>query len=331
MYYNDDIDYLEFIKDRSIYIFGAGNRGKILEKKLLARNIEIKGFIDNDLSRIDEKTVFALDSVLSIKDDRLLIIISTYGFKKEIKEQLLSRNIYTFITEDQIDFNGGAEYFDDVYYEWYEKIGIFSANFKYPIFSKHVKGTDVLVDYGCGGGWLLEKFGNVEKIGIDINDSAREACKMRGINTVKYIANIKDEYADVVISSSTISHVENPLGELRELYKKIKPGGKAVFQVASECGDVEYVRSDINNMIYTWNRLNLGNLFKTAGFFIRSVESIDSAYPEKYESIRTDVGEDLFRYLCNIEGIIKGIRTNLIVAEKTAKGNKDYEKKNSSF
>ena len=66
-----------------------------------------------------------------------------------------------------------------------------------------------------------------EKTGIEINDFARAEAKKLGINSVKNIRDIPDDYADVIISTSVLEHVENPFEILRELKDKLKDGGKA--------------------------------------------------------------------------------------------------------
>lgn len=40
-----------------------------------------------------------------------------------------------------------------------------------------------------------------------------------------------------------------------------------------ESCETEYYRSELNNHLFTWNCLTLGNLFKAAGFFVLSVKN----------------------------------------------------------
>ena len=68
------------------------------------------------------------------------------------------------------------------------------------------------MEFGSGGGYLLNNIHAEKKIGIEINDTARAAAKEIGIDSVKYISDIPDDYADLIISTSVLEHVENPLG-----------------------------------------------------------------------------------------------------------------------
>lgn len=98
---------------------------------------------------------------------------------------------------------------------------------------------------------MLEQIKAKEKVGIEINDTARRAAKSIGVKCVKYINELSENFADIIISTSVLEHVENPLGVLRELRGKLKNGGKIVFHVPNESCDTEYARSEGNNHLYT--------------------------------------------------------------------------------
>ena len=72
---------------------------------------------------------------------------------------------------------------------------------KEDIFKPYIEEGMTVVEFGSGGGYLLERICAKEKIGIEINDKARETAKARGVNTVKNISDIPDAYADIIIST----------------------------------------------------------------------------------------------------------------------------------
>jgi len=113
-----------------------------------------------------------------------------------------------------------------------------------------------------------------------------------------------------------LEHTENPLGELKELRKKLKDGGKIVFHVPNETGEREYQKSEINNHLYTWNCLCIGNLFKAAGFFVFSVESIQEMWPNHFMSIKEEMSNELFDDICKIAGKAFNENSCIIVAYK---------------
>lgn len=320
MYINNDIDYLKFLKEKNIYIFGCGINGKNCFTKLKSKNIgKIIAFIDNDTKKqgdfIFEKAVLSLDEYVHITTTNNIIIICS-NYEREIKLQLLNRNIYNFISVNQIDFGGGEEYYDKSYFEWQKEMGRFGAKIKKEIFLSHIKKDMVVVEFGSGGGFLLKELDVKERIGIEINDSARASALEIGIKSYKYTSELPDNYADIIISTSVLEHTENPLGELRELRKKLKDGGKIVFHVPNESCETEYQKSEINNHLYTWNCLNIGNLFKAAGYFVYSVERVQEIWPSHFFKVSGETSKELFDDICKIGGKAFDANRCIIVAYK---------------
>ena len=195
-------------------------------------------------------------------------------------------------------------------------MGAFGAKIKVNMFQPHIREDMTVVEFGSGGGYLLAQINAKEKIGIEINDTARKAAEEIGIKCVKYISDIPDDYADIIISTSVLEHTENPFSILRELYGKLKEGGKIVFHVPNESCDTEYTRSEINNHLYTWNCLNIGNLFKAAGYFVYSVQKVQEVWPKNYFEIAQEVSPELFDSICSIGGKAYNENRCIIVAYK---------------
>jgi 2-polyprenyl-3-methyl-5-hydroxy-6-metoxy-1,4-benzoquinol methylase len=247
-------------------------------------------------------------------NDTFIIICSAR--EREIKERLINNNIYNFISYTQIDFGNGEEHYDEAYFQWQRSMGEFGAKLKRKLFDKYITPDMTVVEFGCGGGYLLNEINAAKKVGIEINEAAHVEIKRQGIDCVGDLNQLPDEFADIIISTSVLEHVENPLGELRGLYGKLKTGGKMVFSVPNESRETEYGRSDYNNHLYTWNCLNLGNLFKAAGFFVYSVERYQEIWPRRYREIRQDVSEAMFDELCEISGRVDNADRCIIVAIK---------------
>lgn len=318
MYCNNEIDYLKFLRNKELYIFGAGNRGRNIAQKFEDKEYCIKSYIDNSENKIgtalEDIPIISLNEFMKVNSVDKVIIVC--GYEREISSQLLQNNIYNFVCESHIDFGGGMDHYDESYFRWQQPIGEFSAKVKVRLFQKYINKEMTVLEFGSGGGFLLKELQAKEKLGIDINDSARKFAQTIGIRSVKYVSDVEDEFADVIISTNVLEHVENPLGELRELYKKLKFDGKIVFYVPNESCDVEYTRSEFNNHLYTWNCLNIGNLFKAAGFFVHSVERIQEVWPGNYQAIGNEVSEVLFDAISEIGGKASNENRCLIVAYK---------------
>lgn len=319
MYRNSDIDYLKFLKKREVIIFGAGESGKQGFVKLKKENIKVTNICDNDKSKqgnlIYKIEIISFEELRKINNSNIMIVICS-NYENEIKEQLLENKIYNSISISQIDFGSGGEYYDETYFKWQENMGKFGGKLSAKTFQPYIKDDMICVEFGSGGGYLLENIRAKGKIGIEINDTAREAAKRIGINSVKNISDIPDKYADIIISTHVLEHVENPFGALSELRKKLKDNGRIIFIVPNESCDTEYYKSDVNNHLYTWNCLNLGNLFKAAGFFVQSVEKVQRVWTKHYVEIEKEVSEYLFDSICEIGGEVFDKNNCMIIARK---------------
>lgn len=154
MYINNDIDYLKYLKNKEIIIFGAGEQGKRGYAKLHG-SYDIIAFCDNDVKKQDqllyEVPVISFDELVQQNNNKVIIIICS-KFEREIKQQLLDKNIFNFISISQIDFGGDEEYYDEEYFAWQQKLGIFGGKIKAAMFRPHIQEDMVVVEFGSGGG-----------------------------------------------------------------------------------------------------------------------------------------------------------------------------------
>ncbi len=317
MYINRDINYLKYLRKKEIVIFGTGVKGKNTFARL--KDYRIVAFCDNDEKKqnqlLRQIPIVSFQKLCEMNHDNLMIVICS-NYENEIRQQLLGENIYNFISVTQIDFGGGEEYYDEQYFTWQQNMGQFGGKIKARMFQPYINENMDVIEFGCGGGYLLSQINAGKKLGIEINDSARAAAKEIGIDCVKNISDVTDDYADVIFSTSVLEHVENPLEVLRALRSKLKENGKIIFHVPNESCDAEYRKSDINNHLYTWNCLTLGNLFKTAGYFVQSVQTIQEVWPKHYFKIEQEVSPELFEAICEIGGKAYEENRCIIVASK---------------
>lgn len=55
MYINREINYIEYLKDKNIVIFGAGFDGAVLYRNLINEGIKVNYFVDNDKTKNNTK------------------------------------------------------------------------------------------------------------------------------------------------------------------------------------------------------------------------------------------------------------------------------------
>ena len=195
-------------------------------------------------------------------------------------------------------------YYNEEYFNWQKNIGAFGGRANLFKFKKYINKSHKVIDFGSGGGYLLSNIVCQEKLGIEINDSARKLANSMGIKSLAKIENVEDNWADLIISNHALEHVESPLLELRELYTKLKPNGKIVFVVPYEKKN-KYKANDINFHLYTWSEMNLGNLFSHAGYQVLKVEELKHRWPPHYIKIRRLFGENFFNWVCKAYGFYK--------------------------
>lgn len=195
---------------------------------------------------------------------------------------------------------GDHLHYDADYFKWQGAIGEFGGWANLDKFSDHLREDLTIVDFGCGGGYLLNNIRCKEKIGIEVNETARKKASEFGIRCVAASKELPDAIADLVISNNALEHTTHPLDMLTDLRRILKPGGKAVFIVPCEGISWAYRPNDINYHLYCWSPMSIGNLFTEAGF--RVVESLPykHKWPPRYDAIARIFGRKIFNMACRI-------------------------------
>lgn len=184
-----------------------------------------------------------------------------------------------------------TNHYDDKYYTWQKSIGEIGGILNKFKFEEEVDENEVLMDFGCGGGFLLQQFSNKTKIGFEINKSAWEDIKEKNIQPVDTFEDLQDNSIGIIISNHALEHVQDPFQTLKKLYTKLKIGGKIILVVPCEQPNDQtfyYKKHDINQHLFTWCPMTLGNLFNLAGFEVRSSIGIQhqwcSDFKENYNA-----------------------------------------------
>ncbi|HNT26646.1 MAG TPA: class I SAM-dependent methyltransferase [bacterium] len=207
-------------------------------------------------------------------------------------------------------------YYDKDYFAWQKDLGKFGGVANLFKFREHVLPNHRVLDFGCGGGYLLKNLPCAARYGVEINPAARSAAEENGVKTFATSGEVPDETVDVLISNHALEHVFNPHAEIVELRKKLILGGVAVFVVPHNSYPEEWMPNDVHKHLYTWNRLTLGNLFSVAGFAVDCVELIQHQWPSGFEELFKRHGEAKFHELCRREAKKNNIYQVKIVARR---------------
>ena len=163
-------------------------------------------------------------------------------------------------------------HYDENYFNWQKQIGLIGGFLNKFKFEEHVEPNDFLMDFGCGGGYLLSQFKN-KRIGFEINRSAWRECEKNNVNVTDNFDDISDNCIDTIISNHAMEHVPLPLETLKNLYNKLKVGGKLIIVIPCEQpseSQFYYRAGDINQHLHTWCPMTFGNLATLAGFNVIS-------------------------------------------------------------
>jgi len=194
-------------------------------------------------------------------------------------------------------------YYDENYFAFQKEQGKFASEQMKIFFQEYIKPSDSVLDFGCGGGYLLKNLNCKAKLGIEINQVARAFAKEElGIETVASISEVQDGWANVLISSHALEHTLRPYDILVELRNKIKVGGMVVFIVPHET-KYAYDAKDVNKHLYTWSEMNIGNLFVEAGYEVIQSNELVYRFPPHYQKIYKLLGANLFNTACKIWGL----------------------------
>lgn len=202
------------------------------------------------------------------------------------------------------------------YFDWYKKIGVFGGKINKLKFEKYVLKNDKVLDFGCGGGYLLRELSCKEKHGVEINPVAIKESKKNKIKIFKSSYKLKKNYYDKIISNNTIQHCENPLVEIKNLHKSLKKDGLIIIVTACSSRNLKYTSKDINYQMYSWSPMNLGNLLDNCGFKVLYSKKILHRWPPFFEFFYKAFGIKIFNLICKIYSLVDSKLTNVIAVGK---------------
>jgi 2-polyprenyl-3-methyl-5-hydroxy-6-metoxy-1,4-benzoquinol methylase len=90
-----------------------------------------------------------------------------------------------------------------------------------------------LLDYGCGGGFLLRHARELglDAVGFDIGAQAQRVCKGQGLKVVGDPSELEPASFDAIVLHHVFEHVPDPRRTLHELSRLLAPGGMLFLEV----------------------------------------------------------------------------------------------------
>ena len=192
------------------------------------------------------------------------------------------------------------KFYNEKYFNWQKIVGKFAGEANKIKFDKFIKYNQKVLDFGCGGGYLLGSYKNIKKYGVEINDTAIQVAEKNGLKIYKSSKDLPSEYFDVIISNHALEHCDNPFIELKELYRSLKLNG--LICICVPCDNIKYNfnEKDPHKHLYSWSPSNLGNILFTVGFKnINSRPFLSKWFPYRYR-LKKYMSWSVFHFLCRI-------------------------------
>ena len=189
------------------------------------------------------------------------------------------------------------------YFKWQKKLGVLGGMYDKFKYLPYLRNQDYVLDFGCGGGYILHSLNIPNSFGVEPNVVAREECILKGLRVKASIDNFEKNYFDLIFSNHVFEHLDAPLETAIKLRGYLKVNGLLLIAVPNEC-HVKYVPNNIDQHIYTWSEINLGNLLLKAGFEILEVKTIKFRWTPRFTWIHKLFGISIFRYFCYLNAIL---------------------------
>lgn len=216
---------------------------------------------------------------------------------------------------------GNSQRYDDTagieYFAYQNGMGALSAILDSWKFTPFIKPSDTLLDFGCGGGWLLKQLPATRKLGVELNPAARACCKEIGIEAVASVGDLPGDLCfDVIISHHALEHVPYPIQALTELRRKLRPTGRMIIVVPLDDWrrQRDYSGTDIDHHLHTWTPRLFANTLAEAGFHAEQIDVITSAWPPHVATLHRLLPAFLFDVICYGWSIFRRLRQLRAVA-----------------
>jgi SAM-dependent methyltransferase len=202
------------------------------------------------------------------------------------------------------------------YFSWQQAAGRKGAIYNLKLFAPYIHEDHDVLDFGCGGGYILEALHCREKVGVEINPVAQiEAMKM-GIQTCSTLADLTGRTFDRIISSHCLEHVANPYESLCQMRGLLRQNGRLILLLpVDDWRNEPWVGTDDNGHLYGWTPRLLGNLLTSAGFRPLLVKVVNYNCPPRVDAILWALSRTLFTAIAYTTAVLLRRRQIWALAE----------------
>lgn len=206
------------------------------------------------------------------------------------------------------------------YFAWQKSAGEKGALYNRRFFAPFVEPEHRVLDFGCGGGYLLRALPCRSKTGIEINPAAQAEARALGVEAASTVAELDGREFDVAISSHALEHVANPYDVLVSLKKLLRAGGRLVLLLPLDDWRNEWVKGawngpDMNGHPYAWTPRLLGNLLAACGFEPAFIRVVNQVWPARFDRLFWSLGPAVFEAASSLSSVLLRRRQLWAVAQ----------------
>lgn len=176
------------------------------------------------------------------------------------------------------------------------------------LWAPHIRPSDAVVEFGCGGGDLLLALPGAYKVGVEVNPAAVARARARGIEMHETATSLPTATFSRAVSSHALEHVESPASVLRELRRALRDDGELLILLPLDDwrhrGQRRFRAGDFDMHLQAWTPLTLGNLLVTSGFTPREIRVVDHAWPPRLADQLWNVSPTLFHAAARVTSIL---------------------------
>jgi SAM-dependent methyltransferase len=204
------------------------------------------------------------------------------------------------------------------YWSYQAPIGIVGGQLNLWKFEPYIRVSDTVLDFGCGGGFLLERVTAAQKIGVEPAPDARAHAISLGLTVHASTTDVPAQSVDVVISNHALEHTERPLDELVDLRRILRAGGHLVCVVPIDDWRTERTPTidDQNHHLYTWTPLLFANLLRDAGFDVVSCRVLTHGWRPSFLALQQHLPRHVYGFVGWLYAVLKRRRQIHAVAVK---------------
>src|SRR5262245_13474650 len=169
------------------------------------------------------------------------------------------------------------------YFDWQGAEGIEQGRYNRFIWEPHIGPTDDVLDFGCGGGYLLHGLSARRKVGVEVNPHALDCARRLGLEAYASVAEVSGQF-DKVLTSHAIEHVPHPRQAIIDLKQMLRDADSRLLVLLPlddwrTTANRRYNPHDIHMHLHAWTPSSLGNLLSTCDLHVHDVSVIAHAWP----------------------------------------------------